>query len=116
MAEQGTINSRSEVTTQGTIAATPGSTVTLTITGGRQLLYASWTSGESESVVIDGAQTAGSTLTLKITNDATLPRVITFGTGFKSIGVITGTVSKAAMITFVSDGTNFYELSRTLVL
>jgi hypothetical protein len=43
-----------------------------------------------------------------IINDATAARTITFGTNFKANGTLTGTVSNAAMVQFVSDGSNLY--------
>lgn len=95
------------------ISATPGATVTLDITTGT---FAKWTAGEAETVNASGTQFAGQNLTCIIVNDGTLGRVITFGTGFKSIGVLTGTISKVGVIKFISDGTNFYELARTLLL
>lgn len=62
------------------------------------------------------AGNAGEEMTIIITNDATSGKVITFGTNFKTTGTITGTVSKSATIKFVSDGSNWYETSRTLAL
>lgn len=53
------------------------------------------------------------TVTFVIVNDATTGKVITFGTHFKPNGTLTGTASKTAVVTFVGDGTNFWEVSRT---
>ena len=55
-------------------------------------------------------------LTIIATNDATSGKVITFGTGFKSTGTLTGTVNKTAVVQFVCDGTSYWEISRTLNL
>lgn len=55
-------------------------------------------------------------LTIIIVNDATGAKTITFGTNFKSIGTLVGTVSKQATIRFISDGTNWIEVGRTLVI
>jgi len=49
------------------------------------------------------------------TNDAVV-RTITMGTGIVSIGVLVGTALKTGVCVLQSDGTNFYELSRTLGL
>jgi len=63
-----------------------------------------------------GVGTAGQHIWVLIINDATSGKVITFGTNFKPNGTLTGTVSKAAMVEFVSDGINWYEVARTLAL
>ncbi len=54
----------------------------------------------------------GQILTLLIENDATSGKVITFGTNFRSVGTLTGIVSKGSTIAFMSDGTNWIELHR----
>lgn len=56
---------------------------------------------------------AGAPLNIQINNDASNPRTITFGTGFRSTGVVTGTNSKAILVAFVSDGTTWNEVGRT---
>lgn len=58
----------------------------------------------------------GQELKILITNDATSGKVITFGTNFKSSGTLTGTASKSALISFISDGVNWYEQFRTLAI
>jgi hypothetical protein len=63
----------------------------------------------------DGGK-AGQWIALIITNDATSGKVITFGTNFKSSGTLTGTTSKTATIYFLSDGTNWWELTRQMGL
>jgi hypothetical protein len=59
---------------------------------------------------------AGQQMSVLIANDATSGKVITFGTNFKSSGTVTGTVNKSALVKFESDGTNWFEASRTLAL
>lgn len=57
---------------------------------------------------------AGYALQLSFTTDATGGNVITFGTNFKTTGTYTLTgASKYFQITFISDGTNLLEVSRT---
>lgn len=56
---------------------------------------------------------AGSQLNIQINNDATSPRTITFSTGFRTTGVITGTNSKIYNIELVSDGTTWNETGRS---
>ena len=111
----GTILSTKIIFPRTTITATPGATVTLTVVSGEDHI-AAWTAGQNESVVISGSHVLGQQLVCLIANDATLPRTITFSTGFLSLGTIIGTTSKTASIKFVSNGTNFIEISRTLGL
>lgn len=47
-----------------------------------------------------------------INNDATGAKTITFGTGFSPSGTLVGTVSKTAVVGFLSDGQKLYEVSR----
>jgi hypothetical protein len=57
---------------------------------------------------------AGYALQISFTTDATGGNVITFGTNFKTTGTYTLTgASKYFQITFISDGTNLLEVSRT---
>lgn len=47
-----------------------------------------------------------------IHNDATLAKTITFGTGFSVTSTLVGTVSKTAIVEFLSNGTTLYEVNR----
>jgi hypothetical protein len=60
--------------------------------------------------------TAGQRMTILIVNDATSGKTITFGTNFRAASTLVGTISKAATIEFISDGTSFYEVARATVL
>lgn len=115
MTDVGSTNSRKVLRIKSILTPTPGSTVTLVIVDGEDHV-AIWTAAQIESVVISGTHSAGQELTCIITNDATLGRVITFSTGFLPVGIVTGTISKSAVVKFVSNGTNFLEISRSLVL
>lgn len=60
---------------------------------------------------------AGSYLWLQVTNDASGARTITFSTGFRfSAATLVGTASKIMNICFVSDGTTYNEVSRTIAM
>lgn len=61
---------------------------------------------------------AGQQLSLLVEQLNTSSVTLTFGTGFKSTGTLaTGTAaSRMFVLTFVSDGTNFYERSRTAAI
>lgn len=77
--------------------------------------YQTCTTTTSHSLTATDTGVAGDNLTLLITNDATTGRVITFSApGFQSTGTLTGTISKKAQITFRSNGTSWYEVSRSL--
>jgi hypothetical protein len=104
-----------EVVQREAISVTPSATVTLTHHQFTDV-YSKWTAGENETVNASGTQKDGQMMYLLITNDATSARTITFGTGFKPSGTIVGTVNKSATITFRSDGTNWWETGRTLLL
>jgi hypothetical protein len=61
---------------------------------------------------------AGSIRVLLILTSGTTSRTITFGTGFKAVGTLaTGTTSaRVFSISWVSDGTNLYEIARTAAM
>jgi len=81
---------------------TPGATVTVSIGDGAfQQVNARWTAGQDETVNISGTPPDNQHLLLMIINDATAPRVITFGTGLVSSGNLTGSMSKRAIIVFL---------------
>lgn len=96
------------------LTPTPGATVTITIDPTIRHHVASWTAAEIETVVISGTPLDGQQLTLIITNDAGLGRVITLGTGFNANGTIVGVISKKSTALFVASGGTFLELSRVI--
>lgn len=107
----GTIVSNLNVQASKAVACTPGTTVTvdLSLNG---TLY-SWTAAQNCTVNCSSTIATGSLVVIKVANDTT-PRVVTFGTGFVSSGIATGTISKSSQVIFVSDGTNLYETARTV--
>lgn len=92
----------------------PGSTVTITINTDIPHTLAAWTASQIETVNISGTPMDGQLLTCIITNDATLGRVITFGTGLSSPGTLLGVISKRSVVDFIAYGGMFYERSRTV--
>lgn len=112
MAVLGTILSTQDMSKNVSSAPTPGAAVSIDATLGNLF---KWTAGENETVNITAGQQAGRVITFMITNDAVI-RTITLGTGIVSLGTIVGTALKTAVVVLQSDGTNFYELSRTLGL
>lgn len=77
--------------------------------------YASLVTATGNTTVItSGTYNAGAIKTILVTNDAANPRTLTFGTGFRSTGVLTGTNSKIMLIQFLSDGTTLNEVSRSV--
>jgi hypothetical protein len=96
------------------LAVTPSGTITLTIDTGVRHLQAAWTAGQAETVNISGTPLDGQELTLLITNDATLGRLITFNTGFSANGTGLGIISKRSLFRFYAIGGTFYEASRVL--
>lgn len=55
----------------------------------------------------------GQEVYIKIDNDSDGNKTITFGTPFKATGTISGSTSASAVLHFISDGTSFFEVSRT---
>lgn len=110
----GQINITNEVKDVATQTPTPAATINLTISAGKNT-FVNWTASQNETVNISmGTPNTGDELTLLITNDGILPRVITFGTLLTSIGIVTGVLSKTSTVKFVSNGVNFFEVSRTV--
>lgn len=99
----------------GTVVVTGTTTRTLTLPAYSpgDNLYAAWTAGEAETINISGTQHAGQVLIMAITCDGSA-RLMTFNTGLKpaSAGTFLLTLSKQHTVAWVSDGTNFLELSR----
>lgn len=108
----GTILTTSDVNVNASVSPTPGSTINLNAASGNIF---KWTAGENETVNVTAGQQAGRVITLMIANDAVI-RTITLGTGIVSAGVIVGTALKTGVVVLQSDGTSYYELSRTLGL
>lgn len=56
---------------------------------------------------------SGQEMYLKIDNDTDANRTITFGSYFKVTGTLTGSTAASAILHFISDGSYFWEVSRT---
>lgn len=81
-------------------------------------LYTVTTVNATGSVTFNATTTgtAGQRIAIIITNDATSAKTITFGTNFTANGTLTASgVSKKTTIQFISDGTSFIEVSRTVL-
>jgi hypothetical protein len=97
------------------IAPTPGSTITVTVDAKLRHHQVAWTAAQNCTVNLNGdTPIDGQTLTLLITNDGILPRVITLGTGLSGNGVITGVAGKKSLIMFEASGGTFYEGTRNV--
>lgn len=91
-------------------------TMNIVIAAGNKT-YLKFTADQNITINISsGTPSYGDELVMIITNDGAEARTITFGTKLKSSGNIVGTINKVAVVTFVSDGTDYYESSRTLGL
>jgi hypothetical protein len=100
----------------GMDSMTYGSTISLDVTAAG--LHKTTTVNATGNTTINASSggTAGQHISIIIVNDATSGKTITFGTNFRSAGTVAGTVSKAATVQFVSDGTSWFEVSRALIL
>lgn len=115
MGELGTTNSRKKVSGQEHVSPVPGTSVSIPAPEAESdATFAEWVAGENETVNITGVQKKGQRIIMKIINDGILPRTINFGTGLLSKGAVIGLVSTISMIEFISDGTNFIEITRTI--
>lgn len=72
------------------------------------------TAAGNATLTVSTVPPAGARLVIQINNDAGGARTITFGTGFRSTGTLVGTASDAYLLEFVSDGTTYNELSRSV--
>jgi hypothetical protein len=98
-------------------ALTPAAAVTLTV--GLSNVYTDLvTDNENQTITFSGAGTAGDEITIIFTTVGTADEVITFeATLVSSVGTLTlGTdAGKYYVVRFISDGTHWYEVSRTAV-
>jgi hypothetical protein len=94
-------------------AFTYAATVSLDVTKGRLHTVTTTAAVGNATINASGKGFAGQELVIIITNDSSAGRTITFGTNFLPSATLVGTASKAAVVTFVSNGSNFYEKSRT---
>ena len=114
MPKLGATLSTSDINSEGEVNPTPGSAVTIDVTSSTNQFR--WTASQNETVNISGSHNKGKEIVLIIINDGILPRVITFGNGFVSSGVVTGIASLTSIVSFQSDGTNFLEKSRVIAI
>lgn len=95
---------------------TYAATITLTVTAGNLHKTTTVHATGNATINASGVGVAGQHIWVLIVNDATGGKVITFGTNFKPNGTLTGTISKGAIVEFVSDGASWWEVARTLAL
>ncbi len=95
-------------------ALTAGSTVTLNCALGDVFTL---TPAQAETINATNIS-AGQRVNLVVTTSGTTSYTLTFGTNFKSTGTLaTGTTTgKVFVVSFVSDGTNLNEVSRTTAM
>jgi hypothetical protein len=95
------------------VALTPGATMALDATAGSH-----FTLDASSTGSINCASVGQGELFIIITANAAGTKTITFGTGFKSTGTLaTGaSAGKIFVVKFVSDGTQYCEVSRTTAM
>jgi hypothetical protein len=68
----------------------------------------------NSTVISSFVASPGGLLFVQIDNDSGGARTITFSTGFRATGTVVGTASKAIVVAFVSDGTNWIEYARSV--
>lgn len=98
-------------------ALTPAAAVTLTV-GLSNVYTDTVTDNEDQTITFSGAGTAGDVIMIIFTTAGTADDVVTFhATLCSSTGTLTlgTTAGKYYVVTFVSNGTHWYEVSRTAV-
>ncbi len=90
--------------------------ITLQVTAGD--LHKTTTMNSVGNATINAATAGlpGQHMWIIVENDRVSAKTVTFGANFRSAGAIQGTPGKATTIHFVSDGTAWYEVARTLNL
>jgi hypothetical protein len=99
-------------------ALTAGAAITLTVTSGEQYYTLTSTDNEDSTITFSGAGAFGDTVTILVTTAGTADEVLTFhATLVSSPGTLTAgtTAGKFYTIKFFSNGSHWYELSRTAV-
>lgn len=96
-------------------ALTAGSTVTIDSTLGNVFTL---TPGQAETINATTVGVAGQMMYLIVTTSGIDSYILTFGTNFKTTGTLTtGTASgKVYTMQFISNGTNYCEVSRTTAM
>jgi hypothetical protein len=97
------------------VALTPSGTVALDSTLGNVFTL---TPGEDETINVATVPATAQEIHIRVLTSGTTSRTLTFGTNFKSTGTLaTGTTTaKTFIVKFISDGTNFNEVSRTTAM
>jgi hypothetical protein len=100
------------------VALTPSGAVALTIGVGNQIYTDTVTDNEDQTITFSGAGTAGDTISIIFTTAGSADEVVTFhATLVSSVGTLTlGTdAGKFYVVRFISNGSHWYETSRTAV-
>lgn len=114
MARIGSLHNDDVVLDNSVQAVTFSGTMSLTAPTVAQHMVVTFTATGNHTLNLSGTPAAGAMLICIVTNDGTLPRVTTFGTGFTGVGVVTGVLSKKSTVLFISDGTGFVEVARSV--
>jgi len=95
---------------------TYAATISLEVTAGD--VHKTTTSNSVGDATINAATAglAGQHMWIIIGNDLLRGKIITFGANFRSSGTLAGAPGKTATIHFISDGSAWYEVARTLNL
>ncbi len=102
--------------TGAAVALTPGAAVSLTVAKGTTLYTDTTNDNEDQTITFSGAGSAGDEVTILFTTSGTSDEVITFhSTLCHSTGTLTlgTTADRYYSIRFVSDGSKWFEVSRT---
>jgi hypothetical protein len=114
------VDSRGDVRARRVIATMDNlpyqSAMTLDVTAGDVHKIRTAPNGGNATLSAATAGLSGQHMWIIITNDNTSAKTIVFGANLLSAGPLAGAAGKSATIHFVSDGTAWYEVSRTVGL
>jgi len=120
VAEASATDQRRDVIARRVIGAmdtmTYAAVITLDVTAGD--LHKTLTANSAGNATINASTGGlpGQHMWVLVANDRVNAKTVTFGVNFRSSGTLAGTPGKTATVEFVSDGTSWYEVARTLNL
>ena len=114
------VDSRGDLRARRVIAAMDSMTyapvITLDVTAGDLHKIRTAPNGGNATLTANDHGLAGQHMWIIIANDTVSAKTITFGSNLLSAGPLTGVAGRGSTIQFVSDGTAWYEVARTVGL
>jgi hypothetical protein len=112
--QRGDVRARRVISAMDSITYAP--VMTLDVTAGDLHKIRTAPNGGNATITASGTGLAGQHMWIIIANDTVSAKTITFGSSLLSTGALTGAAGKSSTLQFVSDGTAWYEVARTVGL